>query len=432
MNLTTRDACSIWHPFTQHSLSPEAIPIVRGEGAYLYDEEGKSYLDLISSWWVNLHGHAHPIIAEAIYKQALTLEHVVFSRLTHEPAIRLAEELLQVLPKEMNRIFYSDNGSTSIEVAIKMAFQFWKNQGIKKNRLIAFEKAYHGDTFGAMSVGRTSGFYSAFEEWMFEVDFIPYPETWLEDELVQEKEDEAIEKFADFLSKKGSEVAALLIEPLIQGAGGMRMCRPEFLKKLEMIAEKHHVLMIYDEVMTGFGRTGELFASIKANTSPDIICLSKGLTGGFLPLAVTACKEKIYEAFLGDNIDKALIHGHSYTAHPLGCAAALASLEILLRPETTKKIKMIESVHKEMLMNMYKKGHIHKPRYCGTISAFECKEKTEYGSVQSQLLRERFLKRGLLFRPLGDVMYLLPPYCITEDELRNAYQIIEEELVQCN
>lgn len=429
MNIAQRDQTAIWHPFTQHEKSFPPFVITKGEGAYLFDEQGKRYLDLISSWWVNLHGHSHPDIAQAIYQQAMTLEHVIFSGFTHEPAVLLAEELLNILPKGMSKIFYSDNGSTAIEVALKMAYQYWRNQGEpRRQRFIAFKNGYHGDTFGAMSVGRQSNFFSQFDELLFEVSFFDYPETWQQDENIALKEEKILTEIEEYLNRFGRETAALIIEPLIQGSGGMRMCRSSFLYKLEQLIRRYHVLMIYDEVMTGFGRTGELFACIKANTVPDIICLAKGITGGFLPLAVTACRENIYQAFLADNFTQALAHGHSYTANPLGCSAGLASIKLLNHPKTQSQINKIEEIHKEMLTEFINNMSVEKIRYCGTIAAFDLQWTAEYGSQASINLRNRFIKQGLLIRPLGNTVYFLPPYCISEHELKYAYEVVAREI----
>ncbi len=426
MTISLRDQACIWHPLTQHQTASMPLPIVRGEGAYLIDESGKRYLDLISSWWVNLHGHSHPEIAKAIYDQAMTLEQVIFAGFTHEPAVMLAEELLKLLNNNFSKIFYSDNGSTAVEVALKMAYQYWHNQGEKKRRrFIAFERGYHGDTFGAMAVGKTSGYFAKFSELLFTVDMFPYPATWLRDNTILEKEQAVLNQLTDYLQKNAKEVAALIIEPLVQGAGGMQMCRPQFLPKLEQLMREYGVLIIYDEVMTGFGRTGDVFACLKANTKPDIICLSKGLTGGFLPLSVTACQEHIYQAFLGDNFDSALAHSHSFTANPLGCAAALASIKLLKSSEIINKINKISEIHSEILSSI---SAVDKPRYCGTIAAFDLKLTAKYGSLASQNIRELFLKRGLLIRPLGNVVYILPPYCVSEAELRQAYNVILEEI----
>lgn len=429
MSLSVRDQQHIWHPFTQHQMTDLPIPMMRGDGAYLYDYQNKPYLDLISSWWVNLHGHAQPEIAKAIYQQAMTLEHVIFSGFTHTPAVELAEKLLNILPGKFNKVFYSDNGSTAVEIALKMAYQYWRNVGEpQRKRFISFENSYHGDTFGAMSVGKECGFFTHFDDMLFPVDMFTYPATWLDDEKVLEKESAVLEGLESHLKAFGNETAALIIEPLVQGSAGMRMCTPRFLKRLESIVRQYNILIIYDEVMTGFGRTGDLFACRKAETSPDIICLAKGLTGGFLPLSVTACQEHVYQAFLGDNFGKALAHGHSFTANPLGCAAALASLDILLRPETLAQIAMIESVNFEQLQKLKEYSCIEKSRFCGTIMAIEAPNIAGYGSTSSIKLRQKFLDQGLLIRPLGNVIYFLPPYCISKSDLNNAYEIMLDEI----
>jgi adenosylmethionine-8-amino-7-oxononanoate aminotransferase len=430
MSLSARDQAAIWHPYTQHKTSTAPVPFVSGKGAYLFDEKGKRYLDLISSWWVTLHGHAEPEVAKAIYEQAMQLEHVIFSGCTHEPAIELAEKLLALLPTGFEKIFYSDNGSTAVEVALKMAHQYWRNLGeTNRTRFIAFEGGYHGDTVGAMSVGFGCGFYSQYSNMLFDVDMMPYPATWIGDEdQVLEKEKQALDRIGAHLAQYGKDVSSIIIEPLIQGSGGMRMCTPRFLRALEKLVRAHGILIIYDEVMTGFGRIGDYFACLKAQTVPDIICLSKGLSAGFLPLAVTACQDKIYQAFLGDTVAKALIHGHSFTGNPLGCAAALASMKILQRAETQQKIALLEKIHREELTRVVASGAVEKARYCGTISAFDFKIEGAYGSQQSRDIQNNFVAQGLLMRPLGKTFYFMPPFCISEAELRGAYTIVIKEL----
>lgn len=429
MTVSQRDKAAIWHPYTQHQMVASSKTISSGKGAYLYDQQGNRLLDLISSWWVNLHGHAHPDIAKAIYDQALKLEHIAFANFTHEPAVTLAEEILKVLPAHFSKVFYSDNGSTSVEVAIKMAYQYWRNRGeSERKHFIAFNNGYHGDTFGVMSLSKNSGFFTQFEDLFFQVNSFCYPGTWLHDDLVDEKEHRALAEMDLWLEKHGSETAALIIEPLVQGAGGMHMCRERFLQQLELRAKQHGFLIIYDEVMTGFGRTGDYFACRKAKTSPDIICLSKGLSGGFLPLAMTVCHEKIYQAFLGDSFDVALAHGHTFTANPLGCAAALASLKLLKTPATQQQIAMIGEAHREGLALMADETTVKHTRVCGTIAAFDLQGVAGYGSQSSVKLRDLFYRRGLLIRPVGNVIYLLPPYCVTQEELQMTYQIIAEEI----
>lgn len=428
MTLLERDRAAVWHPYTQHQGS-SLQAITRGAGAYLFGDQGQRYLDLTCSWWVNLHGHSHPDIAKAIYEQALQLEHVIFSGFTHQPAVQLAEQLLQLLPASLTKIFYSDNGSTAIEVALKMAYQYWRNQGqMQRQRFLAFDGGYHGDTFGAMSVGKKSGFFSQFEDLFFSVDTFAYPTTWINDSQAEEKEQHVLTTLETYLQQHHVEIAALIIEPLVQGASGMRMCTTRFLKQLETLVRSYGILIIYDEVMTGFGRTGADFACQKAQTTPDIICLAKGLTGGFLPLAVTACQEKIYQAFLGDSVGQAFMHGHSYTGNPLGCAAGLASLTLLKDVKTRAQIQIIENIHQEMLSQLLESDSIEKPRYCGTVAAFNLKQAIEYGSKINVQLHKNFLKKGLLLRPLANVFYFMPPYCVTEPELRNAYQIVIQEL----
>jgi adenosylmethionine-8-amino-7-oxononanoate aminotransferase len=429
VSLSTRDKAVVWHPFTQHKNAYAPVAMVAGEGAYLIDDNGKRYLDMISSWWVNIHGHAQPDIAKAIYEQALTLEHVIFAGFTHPPAVELAEKLLAALPPEFARVFFSDNGSTSVEIALKMAYQYWRNRGeANRKRFMAFTGAYHGDTVGCMSVGKSSGYYSPFHDLLFSVDMFPYPSTWLDDVNIEQKELDILAQIAAHLDVYGKEISSIIIEPLIQGSIGMRMCRPQFLKKLEILVRQHGIIIIYDEVMTGFGRTGSYFACQKAQTTPDIICLSKGITGGFLPFAVTVCQDKIFQAFLGDSIASAFTHGHSYTANPLGCAAALASLKILQSQYTINQMAMIETVHQQELAHVMETGVIVKARYCGTVAAFDLKLPAEYGSRRSLEIQNNFLKKGLLVRLIGKVIYFLPPYCITENELRNAYHIVIEEL----
>jgi len=429
MNLANRDSQAIWHPYTQHQITNHPLPMTKGKGAYLYDVNNKKYLDLISSWWVNLHGHSHPDIAKAIYEQALELEHVIFSGFTHEPAVKLAENILKLLPSHFKKLFYSDNGSTAVEVALKIAFQYWRNQGdFNRHRFIAFDQGYHGDTFGAMAMGKKSGFFSQFESLLFHVDTFPYPATFINDETAENKEALILEKMEHHLQKFGKETAAIILEPLVQGAGGMRMCTSRFLKSLQELMHQHHVLIIFDEVMTGFGRTGDFFACLKSKTQPDMICLSKGITGGFLPLAVTACSDNIYSTFLGKDFSQALAHGHSFTANPLGCAAALTSLDLLQQQNTLDQMKMIENLHHQNLKELAKLDNVMNTRYCGTIAAFNLRTNMQYGSDASIHLRNRFLEAGLLIRPLGNTIYFLPPYCITESELRHAYEIVINEI----
>ena len=416
----------IWHPFTQAQTAPDVVPIVRGEGAKLFDSEGREYLDLISSWWVNTHGHAHPKIAKAISDQAGTLEHVIFAGFTHEPAVTLATRLAAMLPGDLSRVFYSDNGSTAVEVALKIAYQYFRNKGKPRKKFLAFEGAYHGDPVGAMSVGQSSGFFEAWQDLLFDVATIPFPATWLGDDDVEQKEQESLKVLTHILETQGSDTCAMILEPLVQGAGGMRMCRPEFLRALVEALRAAGVLVIFDEVMTGFGRTGELFACIKASVTPDLICLSKGLTGGFLPLSATVCSGELYTAFLDDSFDKAFAHGHSFAANPLGCAAAIAAQDLLTAPETQTRIAAISAVHQERLSRLAAFEPLEHARQTGTIAAIDVKAvDSGYSANVGPKLKTYFLEQGLLIRPLGNVMYVLPPYCIGDDDLHRAYDAIE-------
>lgn len=426
MTLSKRDKAIIWHPFTQEKTAAEIIAVKSAKGSYIYDENGKAYLDLISSWWVNLHGHGHPDIAKNIYTQALQLDHVIFAGFTHESAVTLCEELKTILPDELSRFFFSDNGSTAIEVALKMAYQYWHNKGNEHRTLfLSFEGGYHGDTFGAMAVGCKSGFHGVFSDLLFKVLNIPYPETWDDDDDVELKEAHSLAMLEKYLLKYANNIAALILEPLVQGASGMRMCRPEFIKKIVCEVRKHHILVIFDEVMTGFGRTGDYFALSKIAVTPDFLCLAKGITGGFLPLAVTVTKNTIYEAFLNNQWKYAFAHGHSYTANPLACAAAIASLKLLQAQECNDARKAIHQAHKKGILTLKTKcTNIEHFRIIGTISAFKVKG---VGDLNAEL-KMKFLEQGLLIRPLGNTVYLLPPYSVTAEELCGAYEKIGEVL----
>lgn len=423
------DRQHVWHPFTQEKTAPLPVEIRSAQGAWLYAQDGRRFLDLVSSWWVNLHGHAHPTIAEAIAKQAHTLEQVMFAGFTHQPAVELAYELVQRLPAGLTRVFYSDNGSTAIEVALKIALQYWRNQGQHRKRFAVFDGSYHGDTVGAMSVGQGSQFFTHYQALLFHVDVLPYPLTWDNDPHIEQKEAVALQAFDAYLQRYAHEIAGVLIEPLVQGASGMRMCRPQFLQGLSQRAKAAGVLLLFDEVMTGFGRTGQWFASHTAKVTPDIICLSKGITAGFLPLSVTVCSEQVYQAFLGESFERAFVHGHSFTANPLGCAAALASLQVFKAENTLAKLPQIESWHRQYLEPLLHHAKVEQVRVCGTIAAFNVKaSETGYASSVGERFKAFFMKQGVLLRPLGNTVYLLPPYCITEEELALGYQVIEKAL----
>ncbi|MDZ4758718.1 MAG: adenosylmethionine--8-amino-7-oxononanoate transaminase [Bacteroidota bacterium] len=422
MNLEEKDKAYIWHPFTQMKGAATPIHIERGEGSYLYSADGKKYIDAVSSWWVNIHGHANPYIAESIYKQSKQLEHVIFAGFTHTPAILLAEKLLQILPAHFSKVFYSDNGSTSVEVAIKMALQYWYNKGVKhKTKIIALENAYHGDTFGAMSVGERNTFNAPFDLLLFEVYHIPIP--------TENNIDICIQKLHKLASQ--NNIAAFIVEPLVQGAAGMQMYHPDELDLLIHIAQKHDILCIVDEVMTGFGRTGKNFAIEHIAAQPDIICLSKGITGGFMPLAVTICTEEIYQAFYDDEQSKAFFHGHSYTANPLSCAAALASIELLLSEICQQQISFIYNSHLAFSNRIRRNKSVKDVRVTGTIIAVELNttdDSSYFNSIRTSIY-DFCLSKGVLLRPLGNIIYIMPPYCITHKELEIIYNTIEEVIV---
>ncbi len=426
--LVALDRRHLWHPFTQAQTAPPPLPVASGRGASLFLTDGREIIDLISSWWVTLHGHAEPTIARAIAEQAGRLEQVIFADFTHAPATQLAARLAAVLPEGLDRVFFSDDGSTSVEVALKIAYQYWRNRGqIHRTRFLAFEGGYHGDTFGAMAAGQGSGFYHPFHDLLFPVTLLPFPTTWLGDDQVAAKEAASLDMLDRWLEHHGEDTAALIMEPLVQGAGGMRMCRPSFLQDLVLRLRRAGVLLIFDEVMTGFGRTGELFACQRAGVTPDLICLSKGLTGGFLPLSATVCRDELYQAFLGGGFDRAFAHGHSFTANPLGCAAALASLDLLEAPETAPRIKAIERRHRAWIQSLHDHPSLRRPRVLGTIAAVDLDtEEVGYSAAIVPRLKAFFLDRGLLIRPLGPTIYLLPPLCITDEQLDLAYRTIEE------
>lgn len=416
MSISESDKKLIWHPYTQIKTSETPIPVVRGEGIYVYDENGKKYIDAVSSWWVNIHGHSHLYIAEKISEQLKILEHVIFAGFTHPKAVELAERLIKKLPSNQSKIFYSDDGSTSVEVAVKMAFQYWHNKGIEKKKIIAFKNAYHGDTFGAMSVSGRSAFTKAFTPFLFDVIFIDAP--------VKGKEESSIMQLKKEI--KNNNTAAFIFEPLIQGAGGMLIYEPQPLEQLVEICKTAGILTIADEVMTGFGRTGKFFATDYINVKPDMFCLSKGLTGGTLPLGITTCTQEIYNAFLSDDAAKTFFHGHSYTANPIACTASIASLDLLERNECWENIRMIEKEHKNFCDKLKGNKKIKRAESRGTIMAMEIKtgENTSYLNSFKNNIYNFFIERGIILRPLGNVIYFMPPYCIKEEELDVVYKAI--------
>lgn len=413
-SIAEQDRSSIWHPFAQmKTASP--IPIVKGKGVYLYGEDGKKYIDGISSWCVNLHGHAHPYIVEKISSQAEILEHACFADFTHAPAVNLASRLLSCLPGKMSKIFYSDNGATSVEVALKIALQYWYNQNSSKKKIVCFKNSYHGETFGTMSASGKNAINRPFWSHLFEVESIDVP--------VKGKEEQSIQQLKNILSK--GDVACFIFEPLILGFGGMILYEKEILDALLEICKNSDVLTIADEVMTGFGRTGSLFACDQLRQHPDFICLSKGLTGGFLPLGATACTERIFNAFLGDDLKCAFLHGHSYTANPIACASALASLDLLLEKNCTLQREKIASCHKSFCEQWRSHPKLKRCVSLGTILVLEYQSNDgSYFDPMRNRLYRYFLDNGILLRPLGNVVYVMPPYCITEEELQLIYKKI--------
>jgi adenosylmethionine---8-amino-7-oxononanoate aminotransferase len=423
---------TIWHPYTHATLAPPPITIERAEGVYLYRPDGRRLIDAISSWWVTLHGHAHPKIAEAIAKQARKLEQVIFAGFTHQPAEELAAGLGRVLPRSLDHIFFSDDGSTAVEVAVKMAIQFWSNQGKReRKRIIALEHAYHGDTIGAMSVSADSSFTLAFSDLRFPVGRA-HSAYCFRCPLGKRRETcsiDCVQKLEELLEKDAGEVAAVIIEPLLQGAGGMIIHPVEFIQKIRELTTQYGVLLIADEVLTGFGRCGRMFACELAGIEPDIMCLSKGLTGGFMPLGATVCTERVFAAFRGGDRRHTLFHGHSYTANPLACAAAVASLEIFCAEPVLERIACIAQSHREQLARFQGHPAVADIRTIGTVAALELKaDDAGYLSQLGPKLYHFFLEKGVLLRPLGNVVYILPPYAITPEEIRIIYDVIEQGL----
>ncbi len=429
-NYIKRDKRYTWHPFTQHMTERDPIVIKSAKGTCLYDVEGNEILDMISSWWTCIHGHANEDINKALRDQAETMEHVMFAGFTHPSAIELSEKLAGILPEDLNRTFFSDNGSTAVEVALKLAFQYWKNKGEdQRKNFLAFEGAYHGDTVGAMSVGKGCGFFNMYEDLLFKVETLPYVPTWESDTDVEQKEKDALAVIEQKMIADKDSIAGLIVEPLMQGAGGIRLCRPEFIKAVTDMARAHDILVIFDEVAVGFGRTGTLFTCQKIGVTPDFICLSKGLTAGYLPMSITVARDCIFDAFLDKGFGKAFLHGHSFTANPLACAIAVRSLELFEENKLLEKVAHIETRHREQIKRLEGHAYAHKIRVKGSIFAFNINsDDGGYKNDDAEFLRDWFLSHGLNIRPLGNAVYLMPPYCITDDELTRAYDGILEGL----
>ncbi len=409
-----KDLAYNWHPYTQHQISPAPIVITKGKDARVWDEHNNEYIDAIGSWWANPHGHAQKDIAEAISQQVNTLEHVLFGGFTHPKAIELSELLLEALP-HFSKVFYSDNGSTAVEVALKMALQYFFNQGTTKRVCIAFEQAFHGDTFGAMSASGISLFTDHYQDICLPVERIPVPnaENW---ERVKTQ-------FQSIL--KSGEVYAFIFEPLVQGAAGMKMYESEYLDALIAMCKEYKVLSIADEVMTGFGRTGKLFACEYLQQKPDIICLSKALSGGFLPLSATLATQDIFQAFSSSEVSKALFHGHTFMANPAACAAGVVSFQISISDKTQQNIERIQSQYAHFREKLASFSFVKNIRQLGVIFAFEVElgeDDSYYGSLRNTMY-EYFMKHHIIARPVGNTIYFLPAYCIENSQLQRVFEV---------
>lgn len=418
--LIAKDQTYCWHPYTQAKTAPLPLPVEGAKGAEIILSDGSTLIDATSSWWVNLHGHNHPHITSCIKKQLSQLDHVMFADLTHEPAANLAENLSSILPGNPQRIFFSDNGSTAVETALKIAFQYWHNlnPNTKKRKAIAFRNGYHGETFGAMAVSCPTLFTKPFKSMLFDVEIIDPP--------IPGKEEKSIQQLQNLL--KTDEFACFVFEPKVQAAGGMLTHSMQGLSQLIELCHKHKVLTIADEVFTGCGRLGSLFTSHELSIPPNLICLAKTLTGGILPLGITSCTEEIFEAFLSVNRNQALLHGHSYCANPIGCAAALASLQLLQTSACTSKREAITKSHHKIAKKWKNHPKLKRVEVVGTLLVTELstKHSGNYFDSSRDQLSEFFLKQGVLMRPLGNTIHTLPPYCINNEQLEKIYQTMEE------
>jgi adenosylmethionine---8-amino-7-oxononanoate aminotransferase len=426
------EALHIWRPFTQEALDPAPLKITRATGAYLYTADGNRLIDAISSWWVNIHGHGHPAIVEAIARQAEKVDHVLLAGFTHESVEELGHRLRAFLPGGLEHIFFSDDGSTAVEVALKMAVQYWRNSGKpQKSRIVALEHAYHGDTAGAMSVGDSSAFTEPFRSMLFPVERVhsaycyrcPVGKTRATCSI------DCVDRLAALLEGKHDEIAAVIVEPLLQGAGGMIVHPVEFLQKVRNLCTQHDVLLIADEVLTGFGRCGKMFACEVAGVVPDVMCLSKGLTGGVLPMGATVCTPRMHKAFVSEDRTRTFYHGHSYTGNPIAAAAAVASLKIFEEEPVLQRTAAIARIHEQRLDAI--RGHklVGDVRSIGTMAAIELRaDDPGYFSKRRPALYKFFIQSGVLLRPLGNVIYVLPPYVISESDLQFVHDTIVQSL----
>lgn len=416
----------VWHPFTQHKTFGLAIEIERAEGAHLYMRNGRALIDGISSWWVNTHGHCHPKIVEAVQQQAGRLDQIIFAGFTHEPAEKLARKLLKTarssLGPSLEFVFFSDSGSTSVEVALKMAIGHFVHEGQKRRKIVALEGGYHGDTFGAMAAGGRSVYNALYEPFLFEVHHLPFPKKGEEMKTVQ-----AMDRW---LKQNGPETAAFIFEPLVQGASGMRMYPPGVLRKMAAMCREHGVLLIADEVMTGFGRTGTVFACEKAGVEPDFLCLSKGLTGGFLPMGATLTTRAVYKSFYHQDRMRQFFHSSSFTGNPMACAAALANLEIWEEEPVLERVAAIEASHSRAAGWFIARPDVADVRVLGSIFALDVRDGTGrgYASALAPRIYDFMIENGVLLRPLGNTVYILPPYCIDENDLERIYETLWRSL----
>ncbi|MGB0915846.1 MAG: adenosylmethionine--8-amino-7-oxononanoate transaminase [Crocinitomicaceae bacterium] len=416
-SIVEKDKQFVWHPFTQHFTADDPIEIVRAEGVRLFDAEGNDYIDANSSWWVNVHGHGNEYIGKAMLEQFNTIDHIVFAGVTHPKAVELAERIVKLTPDHLQKVFFSDNGSTSVEIALKMIVQYWSNKNVKKDRFLAMHGSYHGDTFGAMSVGQRGYFNAPFEPFFFDVDYIDFPDG---------KNEDAILSRAKVLFETG-EFAGMIVEPLVQGAAGMRMYSAEFLDKLASLAKENDVLIIYDEVMTGFGRTGKMFATDHCKVKPDFMTMSKGLTAGVIALGLTVTSDEIYNAFLGEETTKALLHGHSFTANPISCAVACANLDLFEQEAAIQGMANLEQWNNEFQVELKQFDFVTNIRQQGTILAFEIETgegNTYFSNIKAEAYAY-FMKAGILIRPLGNVIFINAPFIISKED----YKLITDSII---
>ncbi|MDT0646882.1 adenosylmethionine--8-amino-7-oxononanoate transaminase [Zunongwangia sp. F260] len=417
-NLSERDKKYLWHPLTQHKISPEMLAIETAKGAKLYDEAGKEYIDGIASWYTCMYGHCNEYITSRVAAQMQKLDQVVFSGFTHRPAVELSEALMKILPANQQKIFFNDNGSTATEIGIKMALQYHHNQGNDRKVMLAFEDGFHGDTFGAMSVSGLSVYNGAFVDHFIEVVRIPTPDGT--------NNSAVIDKLKKLISE--NKLAGFIYEPLVQGAAAMKMHDAEGLEEILDICKQHEIICVADEVMTGFGKTGKYFASDYLKTQPDIVCMSKALTAGLLPMGLTSCTQAVYDAFYSDELAKGLFHGHTYSANPLACTAALAGIELLTSKDIQKDISRVIKSHQDFNARIKDHPKVTNTRQLGVIYAFDLDVKMErYGNLRNQLFKH-FMDSGIFLRPLGNTIYILAPYIISNDELNKIYTSIEAVL----